>query len=416
MKVGYVASRYPHISHTFIRREVESLREAGVDVTTFTVRRSENADHFGPADRLADGDTISILPISALALARCQLAALARSPKAYASTLVATVRGAPGGIRPTLWALFHFIEGIVLWNHCRRLGIRHLHAHFANVGADVCRVVARFGRASDGPDQWSWSFTMHGSTEFYDVQAFDLDGKADDADGIVCISDFARTQIIMLGEAGIEDRVSIVHCGVDLGEYVPAPPTTDPHPLQVLFLGRLVIDKGPTVLVEAIGLLAEAGVDLHLTIAGDGPIRADIERLVVRLGLTDRVTMLGSVPPNETRDLYRDADVFCLPSFAEGLPVVLMEAMACSVPVVTTYITGIPELVTDGVDGFMVTPGRPDQIADALRKLADSERRAEMGALGRQKVERDFDITTIGPQLEAFFASMPGAGAHSSRS
>ena len=409
MKIGYVASRYPDVSHTFIRREVESLIADGVDVTTFTVRRSERAEHFGPADRVADSTTTSILPISALALARFQLAALVRSPSAYLSTFVATMRSAPIGLRSWIWAVFHFLEGIVLWNHCRRMGIRHLLADFAIVGADGCGVVARFGGASDGPEEWAWSFSMHGSTEFYNVRAFDLEGKVDDADGIVCISDFARTQIMMHGRAGTEERVAIVHCGVDLTEYAPGPPEEGDHPLRVLFLGRLVVEKGPVVLVEAIGLLAASGVDVHLTMAGDGPARPAVEALIRRLGLEDRVELLGTVPPNETRDLYRSADVFCLPSFAEGLPVVLMEALACSVPVVTTYITGIPELVTDGVNGYMVTPGRADLVAEALRSLTDPGRRAEMGVAGRRSVEREFDITTIGAKLRTFFARMPGA-------
>jgi colanic acid/amylovoran biosynthesis glycosyltransferase len=408
VKVAYVASRYPHISHTFIRREVEALRAEGVEVHTFTVRSSEAEAHFGPADREAERTTTAILPISPVRLARIQLAALRRSPEAYLRTLLATVRGAPVGLRSWVWALFYFLEGTVLWWHCDRRGVRHVHAHFANVGADVARVAARFGRASDGEGTWSWSFTMHGYAEFYEMKGHDVPGKANDADAVVCISDYARSQLVMWTEPPAWSRFHIVHCGVDVDEFTPAPLVTEPHPLRLLFLGRLVVEKGPVVLVEALGLLRAGGIDAELTMVGEGPARAEIERTVHELGLDDHVVLLGAVPSDEARSHYQRADVFCLPSFAEGVPVVLMEAMSCALPVVTTYITGIPELVTDGVEGHTVTPGRADRVADALRGLTNPERRREMGEAGRQKVARDFDITTVGPQLVAVFETLPG--------
>jgi colanic acid/amylovoran biosynthesis glycosyltransferase len=408
VRVAYIASRYPHVSHTFIRREVEALRDQGVQVQTFTVRPSEGEAAFGAADRAEEQSTTSILPVSAVRLARVQLGALRRSPQAYLSTLLATVKEAPLGLRKWVWALFYFLEGIVLWSHCDRLGIRHVHAHFANVGADVARVAARFGRAADDEGRWSWSFTMHGYTEFNDVSAFGLSGKANDADAVVCISEYARSQLVMWTEPPAWSRFHIVHCGVDVGEFTLAPVAPEPHPLRLLFLGRLVVEKGPVVLVEALGLLRASGVDAVLTIVGEGPARPEIERSVAELGLGDHVSLVGAVPSDEARAHYHRADVFCLPSFAEGVPVVLMEAMSCGLPVVTTYITGIPELVTDGVEGCTVTPGRADRVADALRTLTDPARRRAMGEAGRQKVEREFDITTVGPQLVAVLEALPG--------
>ncbi len=408
MRIAYVASRYPHISHTFIRREVEALRAEGVEVHTFTVRPSESDAHFGTADLTERRSTTSILPVSPVRLTRVQLAALRRSPEAYLRTLLATVRAAPLGLRNWVWAFFYFLEGILLWSHCERRGIRHVHAHFANVGADVARVAARFGRAAEGPDTWSWSFTMHGSTEFSDVSAFGLPGKANDADAVICISEYARSQLVMWTDPPAWSRFHVVHCGVNVGEFDPAPVDPEPHPLRLLFLGRLVVEKGPVVLVEALGLLRASGVDAQLTIVGEGPSRPEVERSVAELGLADHVVLLGAVPSDEARGHYHRADVFCLPSFAEGVPVVLMEAMSCGLPVVTTYITGIPELVTDGVEGRTVTPGRADLVADALRGLTDPERRRSMGQAGREKVEREFDITTVGPQLVTVFEALPG--------
>jgi colanic acid/amylovoran biosynthesis glycosyltransferase len=408
VKVAYIASRYPHISHTFIRREVEALRAEGVEVHTFTVRSSEAEAHFGPADREAERTTTAILPISPVRLVRIQLAALRRSPDAYLRTLLATVRGAPVGLRSWVWALFYFLEGTVLWWHCDRRGVRHIHAHFANVGAEVARVATRFGRGADGVDSWSWSFTMHGSAEFYEMTGFDVPGKAGDADAVICISHYTRSQLVMWTDPPAWSRFHIVHCGVDVHEFTLAPVDTGPHPLRLLFLGRLMVGKGLVVLVEALGLLRFAGVEAELTIVGEGPARPEIERTIAQLGLRAHVTLLGAVAPEEARSHYHRADVFCLPSFAEGVPVVLMEAMSCGLPVVTTYITGIPELVTDGVEGHTVTPGRADLVAEALRKLSDPARRRAMGEAGRTKVEREFDIATVGPQLVAVFEALPG--------
>jgi glycosyltransferase involved in cell wall biosynthesis len=384
------------------------LRAEGVEVHTFTVRPSEAEAHFGPADVAEQCSTTAILPISALRLAGVQIAAFRRSPAAYFDTLRRTVAGAPLGARSAIWALFYFLEGIVLWSHCERRGIRHVHAHFANVGADVARVATRFGRAADGAGTWSWSFTMHGYAEFYEMKGTDVPGKAADADAVICISDYARSQLVMWTDPPAWSGFHVVHCGVDVGEFSRAPVNPEPHPLRLLFLGRLVVEKGPVVLVEALGLLRASGVDAELTIVGEGPARPEVERAVAELGLADHVALLGAVPSDEARLHYHRADVFCLPSFAEGVPVVLMEAMSCGLPVITTYITGIPELVTDGVEGRTVTPGRADLVADALRGLTDPERRRSMGRAGRQKVVREFDITTVGPQLVAVFETLPG--------
>jgi colanic acid/amylovoran biosynthesis glycosyltransferase len=407
VKVAYVASRYPHISHTFIRREVEALRAAGVQVETFTIRRSEADGHFGPADLEADRTTTAILPASVARLARAHGSALLRSPGGYVSALAATVLAPASGLRQRLWRLFYFVEGIILWWECHRRGIRHVHAHFANVGADVARVAATYGRRQSG-GRWSWSFTMHGPTEFFDVRAVDLGGKTADADAVVCISDYARSQLMVFVGEGERDHLHIVHCGIDVSAFAPPEPRDDDGTLDVLFLGRMVVEKGPLQLVEAVALLEQSGVDVRATFAGDGPIRAPAEALAVELGVADRVEFVGAVVPDEVVGHYQAADVFCLPSFAEGVPVVLMEAMACERPVVTTYITGIPELVTEGVSGHMVTPGRADLLADALRDLVDPEKRRSMGAAGRSVVESEFDIQAVGPQLVKVLAGLPG--------
>jgi colanic acid/amylovoran biosynthesis glycosyltransferase len=408
VKVAYIASRYPHVSHTFIRREVEALRALGVEVHTFSTRPSETASGFGPADELAARSTTYLLPVSAGFLVRSHLRALVRAPSGYLRTLAATLRGSPGGVRNHLWRLFYFAEGIMLWAHCRARGVSHVHAHFANVGADVARVAARFGASDPRGGPWSWSFTMHGATEFYDVIEHDLAAKATDADAVLCISDYCRSQLMYLTDPPAWERFHVVHCGVDLDAFRPVERHPGSGPLRVLSVGRLSASKGFQVLVEAVAELVRRGVDLELTIAGEGPDRRDIEKLVAELGVGDRVRLPGMVPPNEVRGYYDAADVFCLSSFAEGVPVVLMEAMACGLPVVSSAITGVPELVEQGVNGLLVPPARPDLLADALGELTDPDRRSTLGAAGRSKVRSSYDIAEVGSEVRAVLSGMPG--------
>ena len=407
MRIAYVASRYPALSHTFIHREVESLRAAGVEVETFSIRPSEMGMTASTAARRATATTTTILPLEPSRGLRSHGTAFLRSPGGYVRTLRRVLATSPGGLRNGLWCLFYFVEGIVLWWHCHQLGISHIHAHFANVGADVARAAAWFGSESSSTGPWNWSFTMHGSSEFYDVTHFGLGAKATDADLVVCISDYTRSQLMRLTEPSKWDDFHIVHCGIDPSEFRAGPRRADDHTLSILYVGRLVVDKGVPVLIEAVDLLRQQGIAAELTVIGDGPLEEMIRRDLTRRGLNEHVHLVGPVPSDEVIEYYQRADVFCLPSFAEGIPVVLMEAMACELPIVATEITGVPELVEDGVSGYLVTPGRPDLIADRLARFTSPALRRRFGAAGRAKVEESFDITKIGSQLTDVFALLP---------
>lgn len=407
MRVAYVTSAYPLLSHTFVRREVDGLRRLGVEVDTFSVRRAPTPSDPGDPDHEAARTTTSLLPLELPVAARAHLRAATGRPAAYVRALRATV-GRPRGLGELVRRLGYFVEGIVVWWHCRRRGIRHVHAHFANVGADVARLAARFGTAWDPDRPWTWSFTMHGPTEFLDVERYALREKAAEADAVVCISDFCRSQMMMLTSPDRWDRMHVVHCGVDPAEFAPGAPL--PHgPLRVLCVGRLTNEKGQPVLVEAVEALLSQGHDVSLTLVGDGPSRSALEAMVRSRGLGSHVEVVGAVPSHEIRERYRAADVFALPSFAEGVPVVLMEAMSCELPVVSTTIAGIPELVEDGVSGLLVPPGRPDLVAEALARLRDPELRRRMGRAGRGKVEEAFDIADAPPRLREIFNSLAGA-------
>jgi colanic acid/amylovoran biosynthesis glycosyltransferase len=226
---------------------------------------------------------------------------------------------------------------------------------------------------------------MHGSTELYDVRGTRLADKVSDARFVACISDFTRSQMMLLVDSRHWGKLPLVRCGVDTERFRPPARERDGR-ARILYVGRLVHEKGVGVLLEAL-----AGLDAELVLVGDGPRRAELEQRARSLGVHDRVRFAGAVGQDEIRAYYEDADLFCLPSFAEGLPVVLMEAMASGLPVVTTSIAGVPELVEDGVSGLLVRPARPDALREALARVVDDPAlRRSFGEAGRRAVEAEF--------------------------
>ena len=402
MTIGYLASEYPKVSHTFIDREIAALRRRGVPVQTFSVHRTPEDRLYSDADHRAARETVAILPTSAGRLLGAHARAALRHPRRYARTLGRALALSPGGPRAALWQLFYFAEAILLWDECRRRRITHVHVHFANAASAVAMLVADFGER----DGATWSFTMHGPTEFDDVTRFALAEKIRSARFVACISDYCRAQMMRLVEPSDWDRLKIVRCGLDADQLLTAMPAVRPDdgPLDVLTVGRLVPDKGQALLLRALARLRDAGVPVRLTIVGDGPDRRALERLAGRLGVSDRVEFTGALGQPEVAARLRGADVFCLPSFAEGLPVVLMEAMAQGLPVIATRIAAVAELVDDGVSGALVSPSRVDELAEAIARLAaDPELRSQMGEAGRRRVLRDYDVNDSAATLAWLF-------------
>jgi glycosyltransferase involved in cell wall biosynthesis len=283
--------------------------------------------------------------------------------------------------------------------------VRHIHAHHANVASDVALLAA-----SLGGEGWSWSFTLHGPAELFAVAENRLPQKAELARFVICISDYARSQL--MGMVGTEhwDKMRVVHCAVDLTRFRPVDRRPRAEVLQIVNVGRAVPEKGQAVLIQALAELARRGVEARLTVVGDGPQLAELRELADHLGLAGSVEFTGAVGQGEIVTYYERADVFAMPSFAEGVPVVLMEAMATGLPVVSTRITGIPELIDDGESGFLVRPGRADELASALERVlgATAEERAEMGRAGRAKVEAEFAVEPVAQQLLDTFREMAG--------
>jgi colanic acid/amylovoran biosynthesis glycosyltransferase len=405
--IAYVVSRYPTVSHSFIRREVQTLRARGVNIHTFSVRRPSDAEVLSPADQAERDRTFALLPCPPRVLGRAHLGALARSPVAYLRTLALAMRHRVPGPRSALWGLFHFGEAIVLADQLRQRGVGHVHSHFSNAGGVVGMLASRFLDIG-------WSLTIHGSkADFQSPARVLLGDKVAATTFTACISRFCQGQLRQQSEAAVWDRIAVVRCGIELSKFpFRARPAIEGRRARLLSVGRLAPEKGQLGLLEGFAELVRRGVDAELRLIGEGPERPRLEAAVVRLGIADRCTLPGAYPEKEIAREMAEADAFVLSSFIEGLPVVLMEAMASGLPVVAPALNGIPELVIDGQTGSLFPTGDWAGLASQLQNLlADPRRAAAMAVRGRAKVEAEFDIeVAVAPLWQRFSSGLRDSG------
>ena len=399
-RIAYLAGEYPAVSHTFILREVAALRARGLDVLTCSVRRPRPGQIRGPLEQAEACATFNLLDHAKQPrrLIGAQAAAL-KNPGLYGRTLRKAWSMRGPGLRSAVYQLFYFLEATVLARHLKARGVTHLHNHFAQASCTVALLAARLAGIP-------FSFTLHGPADFTDPKLWRLDAKIADAVFVSCISHYCRSQAMLASPPADWAKLHIVHCGVEPARY-DAPPAPDSGGGKgLLFVGRLTAAKGVPVLIGAMPRILQAHPDAHLTLIGDGPDRAGLEDQIRRLGLSGAVRFAGYRNQDEVAEALARAAVFVLPSFAEGVPVVLMEAMAARRPVIATRIAGIPELVEDGVSGRIVSPGDGQALAEAVYDiLADPGLAARMGEAGRQRVEAGFDVTHEAGKLAALFAA-----------
>ncbi len=388
LRLGYLVSRYPAISHTFILREVALLRELGFDIRVASINAPDRpVDRLTPQEQAEARDTFYVKQAGIGRALTAHVGTLLTAPIAYCRGLAGAMRLAGLDLRQAVWSLFYFTEALMLRRWARQQQLSHLHVHFATAASTVALVLHRL-------EGLPFSMTVHGPDEFYDAPGYYLSEKLAAAAFVCCIGSYARSQVMKLSAPEHWSRFEVAPLGVDPAVFAPRPPRTADARLQVLCVGRLVAAKGQHILVEAVAQLRDAGRAVRLTLVGDGPDRASLEAAVRDRGLAGKVVFAGAVDQDHIRPLYEQADVFALASFAEGIPVVLMEAMAMEIPCVTTCITGIPELIRDGVDGLLVMPSDVEALAAALARLADDpETRLRLGKQGRQRVLERYELT-----------------------
>lgn len=392
---------YPRATDTFIQREVAALREHGVEVQTFAIRRPDASQLTGHEQQQELSTTTYVLAVGAarigLAVARAALLSPARTTRTAALAWRTRVPGLRGSVKQAAY----FAEACVVAGRVRTQRLSHLHNHFPDSSGTVTMLAAELAGVS-------FSFTMHGAEILRDVDKWRLDEKVARALFAVSVSWYGRSQAMLVSPASSWPRVHVVHCGVDLS--ASALRTHRSEGRHVAFVGRLDEIKGVPLLLDAIAAVRAHFPDVRLTLVGDGPSRSSLEASVQRLGLADCVTFTGYRTPAEVREILATVDVFVLPSFFEGIPVSLMEAMAGGVPVVASNLPGIAELVDDGVSGRLVRAGDTDDLTAAIDELlGDEDLRTRMGVAGRAKVAAEFDLQQEAARLRTLLtASLAG--------
>jgi colanic acid/amylovoran biosynthesis glycosyltransferase len=380
-------THYPYPSQTFLMQEILGVEAAGISVARIALNAPADNDLLTDVDRVEHERTTYIKRTSKGAAVGCLARTAARRPLSFAKLTFSAVRSAGADVKLAVWRVLQLAEGAIVWDQCRRDGINHLHAQFGGAPAAVAMYAAEIGRQVYRRDA-TWSYTIHGFHDFVNEREIRLDLKTESASFVVGISDFTTSQVMRICRPELWSKVHVVRCGIDLDTFdlrTPRPVSAAP---VALIVGRLSAEKGHSIALDALRQLRESGIELQLRIVGSGPDDELVRSEAKRLGVSDLVTFLGMQPSSVVRAELLEADVFCLPSFAEGVPVSIMESLALGVPVATTAVGGITELVTDGVAGACVAPGRSDLLADALAKLlTDTDLRDRVIAEGRRRVE-----------------------------
>jgi colanic acid/amylovoran biosynthesis glycosyltransferase len=397
MRVAYLVNQYPSISHTFVRREIEGLERLGVEVERFSVRAMDPEGLPDPKDKQEAARTHALLAHGARSLVPAITRIAATRPDRFARAQALTVRTGRRSDRGLARNFAYLGEACALVEECERRQVTHLHAHFGTNSAAVAMLAHELG----GP---GYSFTVHGPEEFDKPDLLALRAKIERSRFVVGVSSFGRSQLYRQCEARDWGKVHVVRCGVD-ASYVDKAPTPVPDRPRLVSVGRLCEQKGQLLLVEAAAKLKREGRTFELVLVGDGPMRPDVEAIIAREGLGKHVVITGWASGDEVRRHIEEARGFVLPSFAEGLPVVIMEALGRGRPVISTYIAGIPELVQNDVCGWLVPAGSVDDVAVAMRSALDTPaaRLTQMGEAGRERVKSMHDANKNAEALLRLF-------------
>lgn len=402
VRVAYIMSRFPKFTETFILYEMLAMEQAGVQVEVYPLLREKTT--FMHPEAQAYVEQAHFQPFISWPILRANLHYIRRKPKAYFGALWSLLQGTWGSFRFFTGAMGIFPKTVLFAHKMTSAGISHVHAHFASHPAAAAFVIQRLTGIP-------YSFTAHGS-DIHRDRTMLLD-KVAEAAFVVPISSFNRDVIMETCGGQYGDKMHVIHCGVDTQVFRPPAKNGNrpqPAPFTILCIGTLHEVKGQSYLIEACRLLHAGGVELTCHLAGDGPDREALTAQARQAGLEDRVHFHGRMTRAEVAELIQVTDVVVTPSVPsrdgrrEGIPVVLMEAMASGVPVVASRLSGIPELAIDEQTGLLTPPGDAEALADALERLwHDPGLRQRLGKAGRDKVLREFDLHTNAAELARHF-------------
>ena len=396
-KIAYLVNQYPKVSHSFIRREILALEKKGLEIKRFALR-SCDAELVDEADKRELSQTQYILSVGLAGLLTALLRTAIASPSYFFKALALAVKVGWKSERGLIYHLIYLAEACVLLSWLRKGDISHVHSHFGTNATTVAMLCHILG----GP---SYSFTVHGPEEFDRVEAIGLPAKLKYARFVIAISSFCKSQLFRWCDLDEWKKIHIVHCGLDQS-FFSQPATAIPELSGLVCVGRLSEQKGHFLLLEAINRLHKKGINVPITFVGDGELRPKIEQLIQHFHLQDLVKITGWATNSEVQKYLLASKCMVLPSFAEGLPVVIMEALALRRPVISTYIAGIPELVEPGESGWLVPSGSLDDLEGAIQALDQNstENLEKMGERGYAKVLENHNIAIEAGKLADLFS------------
>jgi len=395
VNIAYLMNTYPLPSTTFIRREIHALERRGLDIKRYAMRRWDG-DLVDAADRDEQERTHYILSGNANRLVLGFFRELIINPVGLLKALGpcwSLWRNARGGL---IRHVAYLLEAIYFRQCANANHIDHVHVHFLTNST----AVAMLARIMGGP---TYSATVHGPDELADAPLLDFPAKIQHASFIAAITNFCKSQLIRFSSIAYAEKIKIVHCALDLRDFNDRSPTDNANQTFIC-VGRLCPQKGQVQIPQAVAELRDEFPDMKVILVGDGESRKDVEEEISRCDVSAQIEIKGWRPNMEVRQMISDARVLLLPSYAEGLPVVIMEALALERPVISTYIAGIPELV-DETCGWIIPAGSHDALVSAMREAlcAPPETLAAKGAEGRVRIERDHDIDKEAAKLHAMF-------------
>lgn len=403
MKLAYFTNTYPRATDTFIRREVIGLRKRGFDVKTYSVKKS-GASHDVDEEVIQEkAQTTFILPANPAALLAHTIQLLFNQPRKFLKCLGLAFTCARPGIRGHLLQLAYFLEAIELAHYLKKDGIQHVHNHFGDNSGSVTLFASRLSGIP-------FSISIHGPHIFFDALYWSLDVKAKYARFIACIGHFCRSQLMLYTEQQDWEKFTIIRCGIDAQRFQYRPPSASKH--QLLYVGRLDAEKGLPILFQSLNHLKSIGYDFRVVLLGDGADRATLEQQARDLGIFDMLDFRGFVDQDAIAQALIESDIFVLPSFAEGIPVSFMEAMAVGVPVVATRVAGVSELIEDEKTGLLAHASDPKSLASAIQRYFDEPELCQRVAMqGHEKVLSEFNIEDQVEKLAGLFKSIDNEAA-----
>ena len=394
-KVLYLINLYPAVSHTFIRREILALEKLGLTIVRVAAR--PGAGLVDPAD-VDESMHTSYLLKNPFRLIGNVAAEFSRQPVCFAKAFFALCGIMRHSDRSYLRHLIYFVQACRVASIARKSDVSHIHAHFGTNPAELALLASRLSGVP-------YSFTVHGCDEYDKPEFLALKNKIREAAFVACVSHYGRAQLYRWCEQYDRHKVNIIRCGLDF-EYNQDAQEVKHESMRFICVGRLCREKSQDILLDASAMLAAMGRRFEVVIVGDGNSRQELERRIENLGLASIVRLTGSLSNADVRDEILNSRALIVPSLAENLPVVIMEAMALRRPVIATQIAGIPELVKPDETGWLVDPGSPESLMKAMEICLETpiERIRTMGEFGRARVLRDHDVEIEAKKLATSFS------------